>query len=137
MADSGSFKINGADALRELLEQFPESVQRRAVNTGLGKAGARLRTHLRRAAPAKSGRLKKSIGVKRDRKSGKVKVGLMTRFYYKTLDLQSRRGPPLRPYFEGVWASRREEITQMILNETLKAVSIEAGKIYVKTKAAK
>lgn len=137
MTDSSSFKIKGADVLKELLEQFPENVQRRAVNTGLGKAGGRLRTYLRRSAPVQSGTLKKSLGVKRDRKNGKVKVGLMTRFYYKTLDFLSRRGPPLRPYFENVWNSRRAEITQMILDETVKAISVEAGKIYAKTRAAK
>lgn len=137
MSDGGSFTIKGADVLKELLEQFPDAVQKRAVNTGLSKAGGRLRTYLRRAAPEQSGELKRSLGVKRDRKTGKVKVGLMTRFYYKTLDLSTRRGPPLHPYFEAVWDARRAEITQMILDETLKAISLEAGKIYAKTKAKK
>ena len=137
MSDSGSFKIVGADLLKQLLEQFPDNVQKRAVNTGLGKAGGRLRTYLRRAAPTQSGTLKKSIGIKRDRKTGKVKVGLMTRYYYKTLDFTTKRGPPLRPYFENVWDSKREEITQMILDETIKAISAEAGKIYARSKSSK
>ena len=137
MTDRGSFTIKGADKLKELLEKFPEEVQRRAVNNGLSKAGGRLRTYFRRAAPQQSGTLKKSIGIKRDRKTGKVKIGLMTRFYYKTLDFTTRRGPPLHPFFEAVWQSKRQEITQMILNETVKAIAFEAGKAYAKTKAGK
>ena len=162
MSDSGSFKIVGADQLKKMLEQFPDAVQRRAVNTGLNKAGGRLRTYLKRAAPrrdnfhgdAPPGQLVKSIGVKHDRKTGKIKVGLMTRFYYKVLEYgrnpHKRRykravsnfggydvkgSPPMHKFFEKVWDMRKAEITQMILDETWKAISIEAGKMHARTKA--
>jgi len=153
MADGGSFKIEGADALKKMLEQLPDAVQRRAVNTGLGKAGGRLRTYFRRAAPREEGTLRKSIGIKRDRKTGQVKVGLMTRFYYKVLEYgrkpHTRRhknaisrfggynvkgSPPMSKFFENVWVTRKAEITKMILDETWKAVSTEAGKIYARSR---
>jgi hypothetical protein len=133
MADEIKVNIQGADMLKQLLKTVPENVERRAINTGLSKAGARLRTYFRRAAPKKSGKLFKALGVKRDRKTGHVSVGLMSRFYYKTLDFTTKRGPPLNPYFEKVWEQRKEEITQMVLNETLKALFVEAGKAYQKS----
>lgn len=133
MADEIKVNIQGADMLKELLSVLPDNIERRVINTGLSKAGGRLRTYLRRAAPRKTKTLFNSIGIKRNRKTGHVSVGLMTRFYYKTLDYTTKRGPPLRPYFEKVWETRKEEITQMVLNETLKAIFVEAGKAHQKS----
>jgi hypothetical protein len=158
MSDGGSFKIKGADVLKQILAQFPPAVEKRAVNTGLGKAGGRLRTYFRRAAPRVDGTLRKSIGIKRDRKTGKVKVGLMTRFYYKVLSYgrksymrrASTRNGVQKPtkhkwsgsdmsnkFIEQTWYSKRAEIAQMIIDEARRAIEIEAGKMAARSRSVK
>lgn len=135
MADSGSFNIQGARELSELLKTFPEKVKQRAVDTGVRQAGARLRTALRRAAPRKTGTLRQSIGSRFDRRTGIVRVGLMTRFYFKSLELTTKRGAPLRPFFDAAWKQNREQVAQLIIDNATKALYTEAGKIYARTKA--
>lgn len=85
--DSGvSYKLEGLEDLLKLMKQAPEVVERRVVKAGVRLAGSRLRTFMRRAAPrGDKGLLRKSITMKYIGKT-KVKVGLNTRQYYKTLD---------------------------------------------------
>ena len=135
MADQGSFKINGAQDLLALLKTFPDKVKQRATDTGVRQAGARLRTAFRRAAPRKTGTLRNSIGSRFDKRTGKVYVGLQTRFYYKTLEFNTKRGAPMRPFFDAAWKSNREAVAQIIIDGATKALYQEAGKIHARTKA--
>lgn len=135
MADSGSFKIQGAQQLQELLKTFPDKVKQRATDSGVRQAGARLRTAFRRAAPRKTGTLRNSIGSRLNRKTGVVRVGLTTRFYYKSLEMTTKRGAPLRPFFEAAWKQNREQASQLIITNTIKELYREAGKVYARTKA--
>jgi hypothetical protein len=66
---------------------LPEVVNKRIVKAGVRKAGSRLRTYMRRAAPkGEKGLLRKSITMKY-MGNNKVKVGLNSRQYYKVLDV--------------------------------------------------
>lgn len=135
MSDSGSVKLHGVTELNQLLATFSDNVKRRATDSGLRKAGARLRTAFRRAAPRQSGTLRQSIGSSFNKRDGKVYVGLKTRFFYKTLEFQTKRGAPLHPFMDAAWKSNRDNIAQLIIEETRKELYREAGKIYARTKA--
>jgi hypothetical protein len=138
MSDSGSFKLTGVSELNQLLATFTDNVKRRATDTGLRQAGARLRTALRRAAPRQTGTLRQSIGSRFNKRDGKVYVGLQTRFYYKTLSMETKRtNMRLNNYFEATWKSNREHVAQLIIDNSIKSLYTEAGKIYARTKARK
>jgi len=133
------FKVEGISELNELLETLPFNVQRRVQNRGLAKAAGKMRTYLRRRARAMNGTgtLAKSIGILRTRgrqRKGFVKVGLTTRYYYKTLELGgfTRRGKSyskgLHPFFEETVELHHKEIAQIIIDETGKAVAEVWGK---------
>jgi len=149
-----SITIKGAKELQAILSQFPKAIEKRIVNNALSKAGGRLRTYFRRAAPKGDGTLRKSIGVKRDRKTGRVSVGLQSRLYYKTLEhgrkpykRRWRKGkgskfsvggsPAMRKFFEQTWALKQGEISQLLLDECVKAISVEAGRAYARSRAAR
>lgn len=53
-----------------------------------------------------------------------------TRFYYKTLELPSKRGAPLHPFFMRAYNSTRNSAAQMIIDGTRDAVYEEATRIY-------
>jgi HK97 gp10 family phage protein len=135
MSDSGSVKLHGVTELNQLLATFSDNVKRRATDSGLRKAGARLRTAFRRAAPRQSGTLRQSISSRFNKRDGKVYVGLSTRFYYKTLEFATKRGAPLHPFMDAAWKANRENIAQLIIHETTKELYREAGRIYARTKA--
>lgn len=138
MADSGSFKVEGIAELNQLLKTFPDNVKRRATDSGVRQAGARLRTAFRRAAPRKTGTLRNSIGTRFDKKTGKVYVGLRTRFYYKTLSFPTKRtGMKLNTYFQDTWKANREQAAQLIIDNSIKELYREAGKIYARTRASR
>lgn len=132
MSDRTSFKIENADEVRKLLDQFPMAVRKRAYKTGTRKAGFILRRALRASAPKVSGNLRKSIKLKQFR-NGWVKVGLMDRYYYETLDLQSKRGAPLRPWFEAAVGRSAEAAGQDMINELQNALYVEAGKLWARS----
>jgi hypothetical protein len=81
------YKLEGLEDLLRVMKALPEVVNKRIVRAGVRKAGSRLRTYMRRAAPkGEKGLLRKSITMKYMGNS-KVKVGLNTRQYYKVLDV--------------------------------------------------
>ena len=127
-----TFKLEGADELNRLLKQFPENVAKRAKRTGLRKAGARLRTLIRRDAPKESGTLRKSIRVK-SHKNGSVTVGLKERYYYKSLEFRTARGQPLHPFFERSVERHAAVALRIMLDETRDALYREAGKSYARS----
>ena len=133
-------EIKGFAALKSDLGKFPEKVAVTAQKKGLRKAAGRMRTYLRRAAPRDSGNLRKSIGIIRPRRGApqnKLRVGLTTRFYYKTLEVRSARGAPLHPFFERAAERHSGDVMQIIVDETRKALYFEAGKLYAKSQRGK
>jgi hypothetical protein len=81
------YKLEGLEDLLRVMKTLPEVVNRRIVKAGVRKAGSRLRTYMRRAAPkGEKGLLRKSITMKY-MGNNKVKVGLNSRQYYKVLDV--------------------------------------------------
>lgn len=155
--------ISGLDQLKRELEAFPAAVQARAVQTGVRKASGKLRTAMRRAAYAKMKTkgykrtnklrqaLRSAIG-KRPQFKGKAWVALKqvpgeprTRHYYKVLEVGRkaftgrRRGkvagsPPMKPFFDQTWRAQRGAVTQIMLDETRRAIAFEAGKAYGRSK---
>jgi hypothetical protein len=81
------YKLEGLEDLLRVMKTLPEVVNKRIVKAGVRKAGSRLRTYMRRAAPkGEKGLLRKSITMKY-MGNNKVKVGLNSRQYYKVLDV--------------------------------------------------
>jgi len=155
-------RLDGLPELRETLKKFPEALQARAVQTGVRKASAKLRTALRRGAYAKMAKgykrtnklrmsLRSAVG-KKPKFKGKAWVGLKKApgeskvlHYYKTLDrgrkgyTSKRRGkvagsPPLKPYFEKTWQAVRGTIESIMIEETKRAIAFEAGKAFGRAK---
>jgi hypothetical protein len=133
MAEDGFKLLTDTRELGKVLDQLDGRVRARVAKKGLRQAGARTRTLLRRDAPRVSGNLRKSIGV-RKRKNGTVVVGLTTRFYYETLDLSSKRGAPLRPWFEASVTRHSKTIGNLIVEKTKEALAYEAGRAYAWSK---
>lgn len=128
-------QLEGAEELRKLFDQFPNTVKKRASKQGLGKAGAKLRTMVRRDAPRVSGNLRRALRVKRHR-NGSVTVGLKERFYYKVLDLKTKRGEPLHPWFLSSVERHSPAIANLIVTETKLVLYNEAGKAYSRNKSS-
>lgn len=74
-------------------------------------------------------RYEKDIAAGRKRRKPKSR----TRFYYKTLELPSKRGAPLHPFFMRAYNGVRNEIGQLIVNGTRDAVYEEAARINRRT----
>jgi hypothetical protein len=84
---SVTYQLDGMEQLLKAMKNLPEVVNKQIVRAGVRMAGSRLRTYMRRAAPkGTKGLLRKSITMKY-MGNNKVKVGLNTRQYYKTLDV--------------------------------------------------
>ena len=94
-----SIELNGVQLLQKELMRFGPVVAKKGRDTGIRTAAVHMRRELKAAAPrGKTGELKKNIGYKYSRKSGKAWVGLRPRtkrkgygtkggvFYYKVLD---------------------------------------------------
>ena len=129
------FKMVGVEALMRDLNKFPDNVSRNVQKKGLRKAAARMRTYLRRAAPRVSGELRNSIAIGKPSRSnpGRLRVGLMRNFYYKTLEFGRAGGPPMEPFFEDAARRHAGDISNVLIQEIKKALYTEAGKIYVRS----
>jgi len=146
MADGASIKLKGVEELQALLKQYPEKVTLIAQRRGLTRGAAKLRTYFRHEAPKVTGTLRKSISYKavKGSKGSKVRVGLLTRQYYKVLE-QGRKpykrngkpvagSPPMHDLgFDKIWNAQREDIAQLIIDEAKKALFSEAAKIHAKS----
>jgi hypothetical protein len=145
MADGSSIKLKGVEELQALLKEYPVKVTLTAQRRGLTRGAAKLRTYFRHEAPKVTGTLRKSISYKtvKGSKGSKIRVGLLSRQYYKVLE-QGRKpykrngrpvagSPPMGGLdFDRVWNARREDIAQMIIDEAKKALLQEANKIHAK-----
>lgn len=124
-----SYKLEGLEELLAFMKQAPEVVEKKVVKSGVRLAGSRLRTFMRRAAPkGDKGLLRKSITMKYIGEA-KVKVGLNTRQYYKTLDMgrkaykrkdgtQVQGSPTMNTQgtmIEKTWSAKKREIAQIMV----------------------
>ena len=133
------FKMVGVEALMRDLNKFPDNVSRNVQKKGLRKAAARMRTYLRRAAPRVSGELRNSIAIGKPSRSnpGRLRVGLMRNFYYKTLEFGREGGAPMHPFFESAAERHAGDVSNVLVEETQKALAYEAGKIYARSQQRK
>ena len=100
---TNAIQINGLEQLQKLMSELPDKVQKQVAVAGVRIAGSRLRTLMRRRVPVRSGKLRKAIGLRfgKGRDVAKVTVGLLSRFYYKTL--QEGRKPFKRKSPKGIY----------------------------------
>jgi hypothetical protein len=141
-----TYKLEGLEDLLTLMKQLPEVVERRVVKAGVRKAGSRLRTYMRRAAPrGDKGLLRKSITMKYVG-NAKVKVGLNNRSYYKVLDVGRRaykrkdgtqvRGTPSfnsqGTNIEKTWNTHKREIADLVIYGMKIEVFKEAGRMAIR-----
>jgi hypothetical protein len=141
-----TYKLEGLEDLLTLMKQLPEVVERRVVKAGVRKAGSRLRTYMRRAAPrGDKGLLRKSITMKYVG-NAKVKVGLNNRSYYKVLDVgrkayKRKDGTQVRgtPSFksegtniEKTWNTHKREIADLVVYGMKIEVFKEAGRMAIR-----
>lgn len=148
MTNKASIKLVGVEELQKMLTEYPAKVALTAQKRGLTRGAARLRTYFRAEVPKESGKLRKSISYRtvKGSKGSKVIVGTPLH-YYKVLD-QGRKpykrrsqggkmyagSPPMGrgTGFYRVWLSKREDIAQMIIDETKRSLQQEAAKIHAK-----
>ncbi|RLC35851.1 hypothetical protein DRH27_06190 [Candidatus Falkowbacteria bacterium] len=139
MTDTFTAQLIGAKQLADALKAVGPAVAKRASKTGVRKAAIKMRTHIRNAAPRINGNLRKSIkykAVRRHDGSAMYRIGLFDRWYYKTLDLQTRRGSPLNPWMDKAIERHIGESQTIIITEGIKAVNYEAGRQKAKNDAA-
>jgi|GEM_PF-6027143 len=140
---TASLQLNGCKELQALLETYPQIVIEAAARTGLRKAGRKLRASIQ--VPHRTGRLDSAVKVRGGKVRGtsaRLFVGLskargerVVRSYYKTLEMPSRRGGPLRPFLLQPYLAQKEALAQLIIDETRNAVYAQARRIHRKTLA--
>lgn len=134
---SASIQLNGVKELNALLEAYPSSVTKAAGRTGVRKAAQKFRASLN--IPTRTGLLRKAVkvrGRRADKTSvrffvglGKIKGESNIRGYYKTLEMNTKRGGPLRPFLLPAYNAQKEALAQLIVDETRKAVYDQAARI--------
>jgi hypothetical protein len=141
---ANEIKLHNVDNLTTMLKSLSTNAQRRVVASSLRRAAARLRTYMRRRVPKETGELRKSIGVRgrKTSKTGKVRVGLTSNFYYGVLDrgrkAYKRNGKPVRGTenfktigtgIEETWNAHKQETAQMIVDQMKINIFKEWGKL--------
>jgi hypothetical protein len=141
------YKLEGLEDLLRVMKALPEVVNKRIVKAGVRKAGSRLRTYMRRAAPkGEKGLLRKSITMKY-MGNNKVKVGLNSRQYYKVLDVGRKAytrkdGTKVKASTGGwdtqgtgiarTWATHKKEIADLMIQGMKVELYKEAGRMAIR-----
>jgi len=143
--------IDGLEQLNAILKELPANIQKKVAVAGVRIAGSRLRTLMRRRVPVRSGRLRKAISMRygKGRDVAKVTVGLLSRHYYKTLDVgrkaytrTSRTGKKIEvaatpgPMGDGlgleeVWNTHKQEILKILVEGMQKELYKQLGRMSV------
>ena len=133
-------QLQGADFLRQQMEKFGPTVSAKAQKKGVSRAAVLVRRAFIKAAPeGKTKNLKQSIGYKTYGKKGhkQAYIGLRKRrgeqrgrWYYRTLEVDHKRGRAYNPFFAKAWDEVKEEAAQTIIGATTKALYTEATKVY-------
>lgn len=142
-----TYQLEGLEELLALMKQAPEVVERKVVKSGVRLAGSRLRTFMRRAAPqGDKGLLRKSITMKYVGQT-KVKVGLNTRQYYKTLDVgrkaykrkksgvEVKASPTMNTtgtMIEKTWLNKKREIADIMIQGMRIEMFKELGRMAIR-----
>ena len=134
-------KLVGADILQKELKAFGPTVGKKGGQKGVRKGAQMLRRELRRAAPKRSGTLRKALQIKVSRRNPIAWVGLRKikgepkgRWYYRTLEFGREGGQPLHPFFEKAAENVSQSVAQTIVSEARKALYEEAGKVLARTR---
>ena len=152
-------KLKGAKDRADTLEKFPDKVAQRAGRTGIRRGAVKLRTKARRAAPKLTGLLRKSLTIWMPSQRFTATRGIVAQVkirrakkgdknppnYYNTLESgraphtrlgSPRAGSPQMKRF-AFWDRAIEEAapeaTQIVIDETKKAIAREAGKAFAKS----
>ncbi len=144
--------IDGLEQLNAILKELPANIQKKVAVAGVRIAGSRLRTLMRRRVPVRSGRLRKAISMRygKGRDVAKVTVGLLSRHYYKTLDVgrkayirTSRTGKKVEVaatpgpmaggglHLEEVWNTHKQEILKILVEGMQKELYKQLGRMSV------
>ena len=139
MPNDFEFTLKGVPELEAVFKELPFSVSNRIRKTAISKGASKMRTLVRRDAPRISGNLRRAIGVKRSRRHPNAWVGLNAKgrgtkvpYYYKTLDMKTKRGRPLHPWFYESVKRHTPTVSRLILEESKKALVYEAGKAFAR-----
>jgi hypothetical protein len=140
-----TMKLVGADFLSKAMKEFGPTVAERAGRKGVAKAAQLVRRTMRKAAPTgETKNLKKSIGYKTYGRAGggakQAYVGLRKirgesrgRWYYRTLEVDHKRGKAYNPFFVDAWESCKDQAASLIVVAATTAIYTEADKVYQKS----
>jgi hypothetical protein len=137
--------LKGEAEVRAWFKALPDEVAAAAARDGLRKASARLRTLIRRAAPKKTGTLRKAIQSRVGKKKTAAWVGVKklpgeknARNYYATLEKgrkpHTRKGASVKgspqmaqyAFFRQAWQSHKSTIAQVQIEATRSAIAKRA-----------
>lgn len=130
-----TLEIQGLDALNQILKELEPRMRNTVIKRGFKRTAAKMRTNIRKDARSfkRSGNLAKSIGVKYSRRQIRAWVGLTSNYYYKTLDLDSKRGAALHPWFKNSVERHSRTFVHDMRENIREALFIEAGKAHAKS----
>lgn len=130
-------KLVGLQGLKKDFEEMPDAVAGRAADKGIREAAMFLRGRFKRAAPRRSGELRKSIKMKYSRKSKKAWVGLRRNQFYKTLEFASARGPAMHPFFKATYERNKVKAANIVVRAASLALEFERTKMLARSRARK
>lgn len=153
MANNIELNVQGLESVLETLKSLPQIAQNKVARAGVNIGGSRLRTMMRRRVPVVDGLLRKSIMmkyIKGDKNNPAVRVGLLTRQYYSTLDVgrksysrvyrKGRGGerfnvagtPRMNSVGTGIkdtWQAHKQEIIDLMVTKMTTQMYVEIGKL--------
>lgn len=134
-------ELKNVDFLIKQMNAFGPTVAQRAADAGIRGAARMAARDLKKAAPrGPSGNLRRAIKMKYSKKMKTAFIGLRSapgergvRFYYKTLEFQTKLGPPRNPFMEKEYESQSRKYAQYVIDNTTTALYEEAAKVYRRT----
>jgi HK97 gp10 family phage protein len=136
-ADGVQIKLVGLDGLLKDFEEMPDAVASRAADKGIREAAMFLRNRFKKAAPKRSGTLRKSIKFKYSRKSKRAWIGLRKNQFYKTLEFDTARGPAMHPFFKDTYERNKVKAANIVVRAASLALEFERTKMLARSRARK
>ena len=140
MAKKSGITFDPQGLIKDMYAMGP-SISKKGGQQGVRKAAMQLRKRLRAAAPKRTGTLRRAIQFKHSRRGAMSWVGIKklkgethARNYYATLERGRKGGPPLHPFIARTIENSKDEVFETMVTETRKALYVEAGKVYARSK---
>jgi HK97 gp10 family phage protein len=130
-------KLVGLDGLLKDFKEMPDAVASRAADKGIREAAMFLRNRFKKAAPKRSGTLRKSIKFKYSRKSKRAWIGLRKNQFYKTLEFDTARGPAMHPFFKDTYERNKVKAANIVVRAASLALEFERTKMLARSRARK